>query len=176
MKRFLTKFFGRPSRLDHGRMYVCIMFGLFIWSMSLLTIGPIPNSVIDELTDYTQIILSLCIFVGSSVCIVGIFIGTRFIPWIKDIRLAFKFALWGMPAIVGSVGTYVWAVINNNESFWASAYGSAIGSAITLGILWNGLDFASDLIRLQEGVKFLREEETSRTDDGSGQDADRDDH
>lgn len=169
--RLYRKLFGRPERIDHGRMYMSIMAGLFLWSLALMTVGPVPDSAVSELSDYVQDILALCIFVGSTVCLSGCIIGSGLIPFTvrklsfgkiqlhkSDVRLAYKFGLWGMPAIIGSVGTYVWAIAHDS-TFWVAALGGALGLAIMMGTLWNALDFVSEIFRLGEGIRYLQDEE-----------------
>ncbi len=178
IQRLHRKFFGRPARLDHGRMYMSIMGGLLLWSLALLTIGPIPNSAVSELSDYVQDVLALCIFIGSFVCLSGCIIGTGFIPWVvkkltlgklhlatSDVRLAYKFGLWGMPAIVGSIGTYVWAIAHDSGTFWIAALGGALGLAILIGTAWNALDFLAEIPTLGDKIQYLKAEEKAEQDD-----------
>ncbi|ABD58453.1 gp37 [Mycobacterium phage PBI1] len=154
--RRLRSIFRKPRRIDHGRMYVSCMMGLWVWSLSLLVIGPVPNSTIDELTDYVQNILASCIFIGSFVCLCGIAIGTKYVLPKADIRLCYRFSLWGIPALAGSVGTYAWAIAHNTGSFWVSAYAASIGTFICLGIVWNGLDLLFEIARLNEEINYLK--------------------
>lgn len=157
--RLLRKVFHKPARVDHGRMYMCCIFGLLLWSMSLLVIGPVPSSAIDELSDYVQNVLACCIFIGSVVCTFGIATGTRFFLPKADIRLSYKFALWGIPAIAGSIGTYIWAIVHDTGSFWVSTYAAAVGAGVCLGIIWNGLDLAFEIARLGEDIQYLKDGE-----------------
>lgn len=171
LMRCARRVFRRPKRIDHGRTYMCVIMGMLFWSLSLLMIGPVPNSTIDELSDYVQNILAASIFVGSFVCCVGCLTGTMVCLPKADVRLSYKFALWGIPAIAGSVGTYVWAIIHDsgNGTFWTSVCASSMSMFVCIGIVWNGLDLVFEIKRLGEEIQYLKHGDmTSDTDETAG--------
>lgn len=151
-------------------MYVCGMLGFFTWSLSLMVIGPIPNSTISELSDSIQDMLAASIFIGSGVCLSGSLIGTRFLRPKADVRLSYKFALWGIPAISGSIGVYVWAIIHDTGSFWLSAYAGSIGLFLCIGVLLNGIDIAFEIARLNDEIEFMKHSGKSIDEIGPSED------
>lgn len=142
---------GPTKRLDHSRMYICTMFGLFFLSLSLLIIGPIPGSVLDK---WTQIMLSVCTLVGSLICIVGIVLGTRVFRPKADIRICYQIGQWGIVSICASMFFYVIGVIDKvGHLFWGSTLSSALGLAILIGCAWVAIDFEYETERLDRKFK-----------------------
>jgi vacuolar-type H+-ATPase subunit I/STV1 len=142
------------KRLDHGPMYMCVMFALLMVSMSMIAVGPVPNSVVDELSNSTQDLLALCIFVGSAICVTGITLGTRFLRRGIDIRRCYILQICGMPAVTVSLWVYGWAIIHGTES-WTSALGGVMGPMIGLGALINAVTFVREIRRINRNIKLL---------------------
>ena len=87
------------------------MFGLFFMSLSLLVIGSIPGSVLAELNKWTQTMLSVCVLIGSAICIFGIIRGTRFYKPNGDLRVSYSIGQYGIISICFSMFIYVGAVV-----------------------------------------------------------------
>ncbi|AYN57982.1 membrane protein [Mycobacterium phage Fowlmouth] len=153
-RKFLPdKAFQKPSRLDHGRMYVCVVVGLFLTSLSMIVLGPLPDSTISNLNEFTQTSMAFVLFLGSLSCIIGMSRGTRFFFPRADLRDSYLIAKWSIPGVVASLGTYVIAILVNYGSIWLSALSGSIGASIVIGSLWNAWDFANEIDRLDEELK-----------------------
>lgn len=149
----LTKLgYGGPSqRLNHSRMYMCTIVGLFFMSMSLLIIGPIPGSVLGELDGWTQQTLTACVLLGSFICIAGFLTGTRVFRPKADIRIAYQIGKYGLISIAFAMGFYAVAVIIHvNGLFWGSTLSSALGFAILGGCVWISIDFEYETEKLDQ--------------------------
>ena len=145
---------GPTKRLDHSRMYICTMFGLFFLSLSLLVIGPIPDSTLAGMDDWTQIMLSVCVLVGSLICIVGILLGTRIFRPKADIRICYQIGQWGIVSICISMLFYVIGVVGHvGPHFWGLTLSSALGLAILIGCAWVAIDFEYETERLDRKFK-----------------------
>lgn len=155
----LEKVFHRPSRIDHGPMYVCVIFALFLWSLSLLIAGPIKYSVLDELSDETQDFLALCIFFGSGMCLIGILSGTRFLAKHTDPRRSYLWGVAGTPTTTAAVWIYFWAVVHGATSPVLSGMGSALSLFIPIGAFINAALFLIERRRITRNIpKVLKQE------------------
>lgn len=145
----------RP-RLDHGRMYMWIMGGLFTLSLGLVINGPIPNTSLSELSNGVQNLLNGAMFLGSSICIYGIIRGEQGIIARKgDIRISYDLAMSGAPAIVASLGTYCYALFDAGN-FVPSALSAVISVSIIGGTLQNVWDFRNERNRITRNIELLR--------------------
>lgn len=142
--------FEKPVRLDHGRMYMCVMVGLFLTSASMLIVGPVPNSTISNLNYFTQQSMALVMWLGSGMCIYGFLCGTRCFRPKADIRDSYLMAKWSMAAIGVSLGTYVVAIFINYGDLILSTIGGSIAASILVGGFWNAWDFANEVDRLDD--------------------------
>lgn len=147
-----------PGRKDHGPMYVCVMIGLFGWSLSLLIAGPIRYSIIDELSDTAQNILAGSIFVGSSMCLTGIVLGTRFIRRNIDIRICYAWGAAGTPGVSVAVGVYFWAAVHGSVSPILSGMAGALSLMIPVGAVWNAVYFWRERRRIERNIPRLLDE------------------
>lgn len=153
IRRWLRKYlpgswFQRPTRLDHGRMYMCVMMGLWMTSTSMILVGPVPNSTISNLNTFTQVSMACVLWIGSALCIFGYLSGTRHFRRKTDLRDCYQLAKWSVPAIGVSLGTYVWSIFSSYGNLLLSALGGSIGASILVGSLWNAWDFANEIDRL----------------------------
>lgn len=160
LRRILRKtlpdsFFQRPTRLDHSRMYICVTFGLWITSLSLILVGPVPNSTISNLNEFTQMSMAGVIFVGTSIKLHGIISGTRFYKPNRDPRDYYSQAKWAAVATNVSMGVYVWSIFNYYGDLLLSTMGGSLGLFIVIGGFWTSWDFANEIDRLN--THFHRE-------------------
>lgn len=147
------------TRLDHGRMYMWIMGGLFTLSMGLVIYGPIPNTSLSELPNDVQNLLNLAMFLGSSICIYGILRGEYGLVARKgDIRVSYNLAISGAPAVVASLGTYCYALFDAGN-FVPSALSAVISVAIIGGTIQNVWDFRNERNRITRNIELLRKQQ-----------------
>lgn len=166
------------KRIDHGPMYVCVMCALFCVALSMMYIGPVPNSAISTLSPYTQSVLSLCMFVGSAICLYGAMLGSfvdpvynakrlyrqmrrRPPPPVVDLRRPYWLALAGLPAVIISLTTYSWVIITETTN-WPSAFGNALAVFIALASFLHGLRFQMEIRRINANLPRLIAEKLER--------------
>lgn len=147
-----------PGRKDHGPMYICVMVGLFAWSLSLLIAGPIRYSIIDELNTTAQNILGTSIFIGSSICLTGILLGTPFIRPKIDVRVCYAWGAAGTPAVSIAVGVYFWAVVHGSVSPVLSGMSGALSLMIPVGAVWNAVYLLRERRRIERNVPIVLKE------------------
>jgi hypothetical protein len=148
----LERIFKRPERLDHGPMYICVIVALFLWSLSLLIAGPVRYSIIDELNDTAQNWLGGGIFIGSSMCLTGIVLGTRFVRPHIDIRTCYAWGAAGTPAISIAVWVYFWAAVAGSLSPVLSGMSSAFSLLVPVGVVWNAINFWIERRRIERNI------------------------
>jgi hypothetical protein len=141
-----------PDRRDHGPMYICVIIALFLWSLSLLIAGPVRYSIIDELSDAAQNLLGVCIFIGASICLTGIVLGTRFVRPHIDLRTCYAWAMAGTPAISIAVWVYFWAAVNGSLSPILSGMSSAFSLLVPVGMVWNAVNFWRERRRITRNM------------------------
>ncbi|OBH02420.1 hypothetical protein [Mycobacterium sp. E1747] len=95
------------SRVDRSRMYVWVHLGLVItgWALMFHPYGVGALAYFDKQQNET---LALCIIAGSTVCILGSLMGTRY--WfpsaVTDVRLPYLFAVGGQLSVIFSLCLY----------------------------------------------------------------------
>jgi hypothetical protein len=143
-----SHFHKPPVRLDHGRMYMCVTVGLWITSLSLILVGPVPNSTISNLNVFTQMSMAVVMFLGSTAKIIGFLRGTRFLRPDADIRDSYLIAMWAILATNTGLSVYVIAIFMNYGNFLLSTMGGSLGLSMVIGALWNAWDFRSEIHRI----------------------------
>lgn len=162
----------RPSRLDRGRMYMCVMLGVWVCSLAVMVVGPIPSSGVSSLSQFTQDALAFVMLMGSSACVWGFSRGTRWIKPsmmhpstiedIRDLQHSYSAAIVGVPAVTASLGTYIWAIASHTQGFWLSVLGVSISLSIIIGSIWNAWDFRNEIQRLDALSYRIGEESNGR--------------
>lgn len=143
----------RERRLDHSFMYMCVMLGLLGFSVVLMYIGPIASEELDELTEFTQNVLAICLFCGSLTCISGFLIGAPiFYPKKDYTSLAYTFPVFGCPAVTFSLEYYAWAFANDSSPLWVGILGT-LCTSIGLGALATWIDFIREIAKLERARK-----------------------
>lgn len=128
-------------RLDRGPTYICNMIPIWLYSLSTILFGPVPNSSVAELPDYIQIMLSLCIFMGATICLYG-----TCRPGL-DPRFSYKLGYSAAPATSLGLFVYGWAIISGTPN-WTSALGGLVGPFMGLGAALNAIGFWLEIRRL----------------------------
>lgn len=150
-------------RLDRGPSYICNMIPIWLYSLSTILFGPVPNSSVAELPDYLQMMLAFCIFMGATICLYGT-IKPR-----ADPRYSYRLGYSAAPATSIGLFVYGWAIINDTPN-WTSAFAGLVGPFMGIGALLNALGFWLEIRRLNrvDAVLKLAGEEQG---DGPGNDS-----
>jgi hypothetical protein len=154
VKKIPEKWKYRPARLDHSRFYVTTMFALLLSCISLLMIGPTPNSSISSLDKATQLSLATVLFIGITTCCIGIVSGTRIFRRHADIRDCCMLSVYATPSNVVALGTYIAAIGNTYHwSLWSFNIGAACAMGVLCGHVLMACDRHWEIKRIDERVK-----------------------
>jgi hypothetical protein len=134
----IIKPLSENPRLDHGPMYVSVMIGLMLVSLSLLITGPIPTSVIAELNTTTQNMLACVIFIGSVMCLIGAASATKYFRPNADIRSALGLGVGGSIPVAAAIEVYFIAIVAGASSPILSGLSAGISLMIPFGSALNG--------------------------------------
>lgn len=142
-------------RLDRGPMYVCVMIPTWLYSGSILAIGPVPNSAVaEELSEPLQYMLAFAMFAGIGACLVGSLLGSSFFKPKFDIRRSYRIGYSAAPISAAALIAFGWAVVNNTANP-TSAFGGLVGPAIGLGLLLNAIGFWLEVRRLDRTMTMI---------------------
>ena len=151
-------------RHDHGPMYVTMMIACFLTAVSMILLGPIPNSAISELSSLTQAILSWMLLVGAVLCLCGASIGSHFFFPRCSRRIAYQIAVIGIPLVVACMVFYSYAVMLNAGGFYASL-GSSLGALLGLGAAINGVNFVLEIRRIERNLVTIHKMDSELEDE-----------
>lgn len=171
----------KVTRRDHHPMYWPVIVGCGSISLSMLAIGPVPNSTISEMSDWMQQLMAFTMLMGSIVTLYGICLGTVFDPLLgfkllwrtlrrrkprwptADIRRAYAWNAAGLPAITTSLTSYAWAIVDK-EAHWTSAAGSGLCIGIALGGFLTTTMFIAEIWRISSRMPALYRRNVNRGD------------
>lgn len=150
----------RKRRYDRGPVYMAMILALWFTSISMILIGPVPDSSISELSSSTQRMLSISLFLGSSICLIGASSGSRYFLDSWKITKSYQWAIIGMPFIATSIGFYGYAVYVHTPN-WASALGATLAPLLGMGGCFNSIFIWLESRRIEANVATItaREEQ-----------------
>jgi hypothetical protein len=136
----------RRHRLDRHQSYVWVHVGLWMYGAGVL-LSPAPNTNLAALSWSTQQALGLCLWVGSTLALIGVTLGARLGRWRiagrvsrnimspmlgDDIRLPYTLACTGLLSILVAMGFYVWTLVASSPSKLLGTLGGGLSAAIGL--------------------------------------------
>jgi hypothetical protein len=141
-------------RLDRGPSYLVLLVPVWLYSLSVLLVGPVPKSTVDELPVAVQYAVMLVIFGGSTGQLVGSLLGSRFVKPHFDTRRSYRIGYSAAPMTAMGLFAYGWAVVHDTPN-WTSAFGGLVGPAIGLGALINAVLFVAEARRLDRIMRHV---------------------
>lgn len=127
-------------RIDHQGYAPEIWIGLLITSLYLLQTDPVIVSIADRLEFALDALLAL----GTGVCTLAAFLGTRwFFPSVPK-RIPYRMHLVGLPTIIVALAWYTFAAAGN-PNLVLVALGGALGLCIEIGSVRMIVDIADEL-------------------------------
>lgn len=142
----------KPSRLDHGRMYMCVTVGLWVFSLSLLIIGPISASTLTEVHNGTQKAMAFVMLLGTTIKIHGFLSGTKAFMHKRDLRDAYLQAMWAIVATNVGLAVYIGILVAQHKWSIFSVFAGSVGMSMVVGAIWNAWDFRNEVHRLNAMV------------------------
>lgn len=130
---------GQEPRVDHQGYAPEIWAGLLLTALYLLQAGPILGGIEDRLERILEVVLA----VGSTICLVGAALGTRwFFPRCTR-RCSYTLHLIGLPLIVVSMAWYT--------------YANAQASSLALVALGGGLGLCIEIASVRMAIEIAEE-------------------
>lgn len=127
-------------RLDHQGYAPEIWIGLFITALYLLQTDPLMISITDRL----EFALDGLLAVGTGICTLAAFLGTRwFFPSVPK-RTSYRMQLVGLPLIVLTLAWYTYAA-STAPNLILVALGGGLGLCIEIGSVRMIVDIADYL-------------------------------
>lgn len=139
-------------RLDRGPSYLVCLIPVWLYALSVLSFGPVPESTVDELPLPVQYAVMVVIFAGSTGMLVGSLLGSRWIKPHFDLRRSYRIGYSSAPMTAAGLFAYGWAVVHDTPN-WTSAFGGLVGPAIGLGALINAMLFLAEARRLDRMMR-----------------------
>jgi hypothetical protein len=141
-------------RLDHYPANLCLLIGLICSSLSIILIGPVPNSRLTLMSPDLQILMCICIFIGCLIKLHGVLAHSRY--WFPNISLKHCYQLGYNGAPIGAAGLFVYGFyLLEGTQNWLSALGTILTPLLGLGILLQGGVYWLESRRIEKVERYL---------------------
>ena len=128
------------GRIDHEGYVPEMWVGLLATSLYMVQVGPI----IPNLSDYIEAWVTLGMFVGSVICLIGVVLGTKwFFPKVRR-RVSYIIELVGLPIIILSLGALTYASVDSSQLV-LTALGGGLGLCLEIGSVRMIVDLVDQL-------------------------------
>lgn len=129
-----------PDRIDHQGFIPEIFSGLLLTALYLMQIGPSIPNLNNLLEDW----LSLGLFVGSVLGLVGVALGTKWIFKNVRRRVSYICELIGLPLMIFSLAVYTYASVDSH-ALLMTALSGGLGLTIEIGCVRLLVDLVDEL-------------------------------
>jgi len=134
------------ERIDHQGFVPEIFAGLLLTALYMMQLGP----SLANINDYLEDVLSLMLFAGSFVGLVGVALGTKLVFRRVRRRVAYWVELFAIPLMVFPLAWYTYASVDAS-SLLITALGGGLGLTIEIGLVRLFVDLVEDLHEDHEG-------------------------
>lgn len=128
------------ERIDHQGYVPEIWTGLLVTALYMMQRGPIIETLNDRLED----VLSLTLFVGSLVCLVGVALGTKWFFRKASRKISYGLEVAGLPLIIIVMAWLTYASVDTSE-FLLTALAGGLGLFIEIGCVRMMVDLIDEL-------------------------------
>ena len=128
------------ERIDHQGFVPEIFAGLLLTALYMMQLGPSLGGI----NDYLEDVLSLVLFAGSFVGLVGVALGTKLVFRRVRRRVAYWIELFAIPMMIFSLAWYTYASFDP-DSLLITALGGGLGLTIEIGLVRLFVDLVQDL-------------------------------
>jgi len=118
------------ERIDHQGFVPEIFAGLLLTALYMMQLGPSLGGI----NDYLEDVLSLVLFAGSFVGLVGVALGTKLVFRRVRRRVAYWIELFAIPMMIFSLAWYTYASFDP-DSLLITALGGGLGLTIEIGLV-----------------------------------------
>lgn len=146
---------SKPDRrLDRYPANLCLLFGLVFASLSILLIGPTPNSRLTLMSPDLQMMMCACIFGGCIIKIHGLLSHSRFYFPHTPLKQCYQFGYNGAP--IASAGLFVYGFyLLEGTPNWTSALGTLLTPLLGLGVLLQGVAYWLEARRIEDAEQGM---------------------
>lgn len=127
-------------RIDHQGYVPEVWVGLLATAFYFMQVGPIISNVNDRV----EAAMTLSLFFGTVVCLVGVVLGTKWFFRKIRRRVCYIIELIGLPFIIASLGFLTYASVDANELL-LTALSGGLGLTIEIGCVRLFVDLVEDL-------------------------------
>lgn len=148
-------------RYDRGPVYVSVMISVVCYAISASITGPVPGSPINPiLSPLTQDMMSMCILIGGSLCLLGTSVGSKhFFPKVS-LKRAYTLGVIGVPMLAVGLVVYGVALTLGYSSFTA-ALGGVLGPLIAVGDIVQAFFLFLEIRRINRNIPLVVAVESS---------------
>lgn len=151
-------------RLDRNAGNLFMLMGLIMPSLSIILQGPVPNSVLEDMSNQLQVSMCVCIFIGCSIKLHGALSGSRWYFPHTTLRSAYKYGYIGAPIATAGALVYGWYILSGTPSF-LSALGGVSTPLFGVGISVQAIFYWLESRRIEHREVVLTEELKARLTD-----------
>lgn len=120
-------------RLDRNAGNMCMLIGLMMPSLSIILQGPVPNSVLEDMSNHLQVSMCVCIFLGCGIKLHGALSGSRWYFPNTTLKSAYRYGYIGAPIATAGALVYGWYILSGTPTF-LSALGGVSTPLFGIGI------------------------------------------
>lgn len=141
-------------RIDRNPSYFCCHLGLNLFALSMILVGPLPDSPLKDSSQFVQDCFSYFLFFGTLICMMGCLVGSKyFFPKVHR-RTGYRIGIIGNPTVVGAIfyygATYVGQVHN-----WSSTLAAGFGPVLGAALLINAFFFWLEIRRINQNMHVI---------------------
>lgn len=143
----------RSTRPDHSRFYMCIMWSLFC-STGIMFFAPQDVPLVVKMNPGIEHTLAMVLCLGTSCCIAGFSMGSRFFVPKADVRNAYRLAILALPSNVAALGLFAFTMAR--AAHWnptLTFYSASSTVFIIIAHVWMAWDLHWEVKRLDAFVK-----------------------
>lgn len=130
-------------RIDHQGWVPEMYIGLLATALWMMQVGP----SISTMSDYIEDWIALLMFIGGTVCAIGVVIGTkigRIVLPHRGYRAAYKIQLFGLPLLIATLGWLTYASVDPGQLLLTTLAGG-LGLCIEIGAVRLFIDMVQAL-------------------------------
>jgi len=141
-------------RLDRNAANMCMLLGLMCPSLAIVLVGPVPNSALTNMSEWLQVWMCGCIFLGCAIKFHGACSGSRF--WFPNtkVKICYTYGFIGAPIASSGLLVYGYYILAFTPNFIA-ALGGVLTPALGIGISLQAFFYWLEYRRIDRTEGFL---------------------
>lgn len=148
-------------RIDFNFGNMGMLFGLICSTLSIMLQGPIPNSILEGMSEQLQVMMCFCIFGGCGIKLHGALAGRRF--WFPNMTLqrCYQLGYTGAPMATAGALVYGYYILNNafqqsdSYTIFLSATSGVATPSFGIGISLQAVLYWLEARRIERNEKII---------------------